>query len=929
MEQTRNAGGGAPPLVGRGGELEVLQEVLEAAGSGVGGALLVEGPAGIGKTRMLAAGREQAERGGMLVLHARGAELERDYPLGVVRQLLAPALREDKARARLLQGAARLAGPAILDAADPTDAPPAGLMHGLYWLVANLSEEQPVALLVDDAHWADEASQGFLAYLARRVQSMPVGLVVGARPQEPGDEASALAQLAADPDARRLALQPLDAAGVERVLRVHEDRVDPEFALACQRATGGNPFLLEELVRELRAARVPFDRGGVAQVPEVTPPRVARTLAADLARQGTDTTSLVRAVGVLGDGAALELAAELAGLSVPEAATAAAAAVRAGILDDDAVLRFRHPILASAARGGLTAHERAGAHARAAELLRTRGAAPERVATQLLHSSPAADPRAVDDLREAARLARERGAPATAVGLMARALAEPPANELRAEVLLELGEAELDTGATTEAEAHLEEAHRCAADSLVRARTIPLVMRANPGTPAARERICALVEDSLPEVKPRDRELALRLRSILVLEGAPQEPAELRGETVGEAVLLGHLVFARMAPGAVADDIADIAGRASRQVDALLEEGAKTLAFHGIALGLRWSERLEEAERLLDRAVASGRRRGSLLDFSTAMTLRAAVHRQAGRLREAEADARAALDAELDVEWSFARGVMPLIGSLLDQGRVDEAGRELERAALSDEIPDAVAMLPVLLVRMALYAARREYERAREDWEEALRRVGRLQGANAGWIDDLAVAADIHRALGEDAAARKLTERALELARAWDAPGALGVALHAQARLGGEGEPVALLGEAVEQLAASPRRLEHAKALVALGASLRRRGNRADSREPLRAGYDLARHCGAQGLAETARGELRASGVRVRREALSGVDALTPSELRIAEMAATGLSNAEVAQELFLTVKTVEMHLTHAYRKLGVSGRPQLAEALG
>jgi len=230
---------------------------------------------------------------------------------------------------------------------------------------------------------------------------------------------------------------------------------------------------------------------------------------------------------------------------------------------------------------------------------------------------------------------------------------------------------------------------------------------------------------------------------------------------------------------------------------------------------------------------------------------------------------------------------------------------------------------------MALYAARREYERAREDWEEALRRVGRLQGANAGWIDDLAVAADIHRALGEDAAARKLTERALELARAWDAPGALGVALHAQARLGGEGEPVALLGEAVEQLAASPRRLEHAKALVALGASLRRRGNRADSREPLRAGYDLARHCAAQGLAETARGELRASGVRVRREALSGVDALTPSELRIAEMAATGLSNAEVAQELFLTVKTVEMHLTHAYRKLGVSGRPQLAEALG
>lgn len=189
------------------------------------------------------------------------------------------------------------------------------------------------------------------------------------------------------------------------------------------------------------------------------------------------------------------------------------------------------------------------------------------------------------------------------------------------------------------------------------------------------------------------------------------------------------------------------------------------------------------------------------------------------------------------------------------------------------------------------------------------------------------MAADVHRALGEEDAARQLVDQALELARAWDTPAAIGIALRAQARLV-SGDRVEKLREAVEVLAESPRRLEHAKALVSLGAGLRRRGDRVDSRAPLREGYDLARQCGAQGLAETARAELRASGVRVRREALSGVDALTPSELRIAEMAASGLTNAEVAQELFLTVKTVEMHLTHAYRKLGVRGRPQLAKAL-
>jgi DNA-binding CsgD family transcriptional regulator len=229
---------------------------------------------------------------------------------------------------------------------------------------------------------------------------------------------------------------------------------------------------------------------------------------------------------------------------------------------------------------------------------------------------------------------------------------------------------------------------------------------------------------------------------------------------------------------------------------------------------------------------------------------------------------------------------------------------------------------------MALNAARRENERALVDWQEAVRRVESYRGVNAGWIEDLAVAAGVHQALGDEDSARATAGQALEIARCWDTPGAIGQALHAQVRVGAAGDPVETLEEAVSLLAESPLRLEHARALVSLGGLLRRQGRRSDSREPLREGHELAVSCGAEGLAESARAELRASGVRVRRAPQSGVDALTPSEQRIAGMAAGGLSNAEIAQELFLTVKTVEMHLTQVYRKLDIRGRRQLEGAL-
>jgi DNA-binding CsgD family transcriptional regulator len=173
-----------------------------------------------------------------------------------------------------------------------------------------------------------------------------------------------------------------------------------------------------------------------------------------------------------------------------------------------------------------------------------------------------------------------------------------------------------------------------------------------------------------------------------------------------------------------------------------------------------------------------------------------------------------------------------------------------------------------------------------------------------------------------------LAEAELIKGRRWATPGAIGSALATRGVVEGGDAGAELLREAVGLLERSPARLEHAHALTDLGATLRRAGRRSGAREPLRAGFALARRCGAVPLAKRAHEELGATGEKLRRFVPIGVEALTPSERRIAEMAADGRTNREIAEELFLTVKTVETHLSHTYRKLDIHSRQGLPEAL-
>ena len=296
-----------------------------------------------------------------------------------------------------------------------------------------------------------------------------------------------------------------------------------------------------------------------------------------------------------------------------------------------------------------------------------------------------------------------------------------------------------------------------------------------------------------------------------------------------------------------------------------------------------------------------------------------------GALGDAEADLRTVLDLltshEIRLGDAFARALLCEV--LIERGDLAAADGML---GATGELGPGHANAYTLQARALLRLAQGAPEAALADLR-AFGAGGDLPNpAASGWRAHAA------RALlesGDAAAARALAAEELTRARGWGTASGIGVALRTAALVEDDGEAaIALLREAVDVLAGSPARLEHARALIDLGAALRRANRRADARPPLEQGVALAERCGAAALAERGRVELRASGGRSSDPHGSGAEQLTVSERRVAELAAEGRSNPEIAQQLFVTRKTVETHLGRVYRKLGIGGRSELQHAL-
>ncbi len=420
---------GTLDLLEREEELTALDAALARARAGTGQVIAVEGPGGIGKTRLLAAARTGAREAGMRTLHARGSELERSFTFGIVRQLFEPALfgAEPAERDRWLSGAAGLTRSMFEDAGAGQDESSYARLHGLYWLCANLAADGPLLVCVDDAQWADEPSLSFLGFLARRIEDLPAALVLGTR-QRAEQESEVLRGIVTDPGTRVVRPPALTGAAVGQWVRAAvEPSAGAGFCAACHETTGGNPFLVRELLHEVLDKQLRATDAEAATVRELGPEAISTVVLQRLNRLPPSAPALARAVALLGEGASPALAAELADLDLLTAEEALEALCRADVLARDGDgLAFVHPIVLSAIYTDLPVRARSEGHDRAARLLRARGAAPEEVASQLALTAPRGDAWVVEALRVAAARAMSLGDPVAAAAHLERALAEPP-----------------------------------------------------------------------------------------------------------------------------------------------------------------------------------------------------------------------------------------------------------------------------------------------------------------------------------------------------------------------------------------------------------------------------------------------------------------------------------------------------------------------
>ncbi len=931
----------APGLLERQAELEAIDESADAAAGGGGCTVLIEGQPGIGKSALLAAAQARGTEVGMTVLSARAGDTELDYPWGVVRQLFEAELagRSADERAALLADAAALAGPALgIAGTRAPDASEFGALHGLYWLAVNLAQRGPLMLTIDDLHWCDLESLRFVAYLAARLHELPVLFIAATRPVRASSAGrrQLVTKLALEPATRRLHPAPLSLAATSRLVTERlSANPAPAFCEACMEATGGNPFLLGELLAEVEAERVDPVPSAVERLRRMTPEAISRSVLLRIAGLAQPSLALARAVAVLGAGATATRAARVAEIELDVAIGALQALIDADILSAGEAIGFSHPIVRASVYEDFPGLERSRWHERAARVLEAEGAGAQELTPHLLAAVPSGSTWTVSRLREAAADARGRGAPDAAIGCLRRALAEPPARRERVAVLRDLGASEAlrDPEASS---GHLAQALAASADARERGE----IAVALGGVQAFAGQFGAAadtIEAALQGVDERTVELRSSLEVELLNAAhwdlitrprthtlrADLERRSSNGERL-DPRLHAYLAIATAERG---ENRSLALLHARRALESVPATAASSTAIRHVITALAVCDELREAETRAHSWLADAQQRGHVLVSALASSVSALLMLLAGRISDSLAYARQSLAPSAEL-WTPPFGVAWLIEALTERGQLTEAEQELSERGLDGELPRTWPFALLRFCRGRARAARGQHERALDDLLTAGELSEALGIVNPALLPWRSSAAESLLALDRAPQGRELAAQELLLARRWGSQRALGIALRAAGLLDPGPGTIELLRAAARVLEDSPAPLEHARALTDLGAALRRAGRRTEARELLRRGLDLAHRLGGHSLAARARGELRVAGARPRRDALRGRDALTPSELRVARMAAEGRTNRQIAQALFVTLRTVELHLTSSYGKLGIVHREQLSDAL-
>jgi DNA-binding CsgD family transcriptional regulator len=908
----------AVPLFERTAELGALAEAVGEVESGRGAIVVLEAPAGLGKTVLLDHAGRLADEAGFELRHAAPGPLERHFDYGVVRALLEGPLRElpDRDRARLEAGPAAHAVRLLHEGGVPArDAAPE-IAHSLFWLCSALAAVRPLALIVDDAQWADRHSLEALAYVARRSDELQALLVVGARGDDPRAASDLLALLAGARGARTLRPQPLTAWGAVALIRRHAPDASLRSCLDCHRAVDGSPWLLDELGRQMaRFGPVPEGRG---TPPVTTDARaiVRRRLAALPPRD----RAVAAALAILGNCAPLHVVADLAGVPIGELAPIRDALQAAGLLAPDG-MRFVHGLVAAALVEDLTHTERERLHREAARLLAATDTCADASAAHLLECGPQEDAWVTAQLVRAAADARLTGTPLVAAGYLERALQERAPGDDRGRLLAELASVMFDAGlpgAPARLRESLREHHDDAGRADVLARLAGIeVLAGSSGAVldllAEHDGIGIEVArlDALAPLPGRQAERMERLAALdRVVVGDPAVARAVAAHRAWLASERGDLPAARaatLATDALRDEI-------------LLDHAPARAAFLLALRTLILCDRFDAARAAIDALRGAAELRGSLPLRAVAAWHAAELALRTGAVTEAEREARAALELAGDDLEPVTRGAVEvLVRALVERGACEEAESVLREHDVSGP---SFARAQLLLATSEFEAAHTQACLAGVDTD----RRGRL---NPSWMPWRSTAAIALAHLGRRDEAAALADDEVALAERFGAPIPLARALHARAVAEADDHArIDLCLRALNAVEGTTAVLDTVRIRLELGSTLLRTGSRVRAREALRPALADADAVGAVPLAKRARRELVATGMRPRRAAIEGAAALTPRQRQICSLAAAGRANRDIARALFLSVKTVETHLAAGYRKLGISSRAELSAAL-
>jgi len=918
---------------------------LTELGEPTSGLVLVEGPPGSGKSTLL---NDLTWRLGQqrLVLSAGCGRLDGGYTFGLIGQLFEPLLSgPELADAR---GSLDLVRDALAETgAERRDAmgdPLRRLQDAALRLIHALTRRAPVLICVDDAHWGDGPSLACLAHLARRTARQPVLIALTRCPQILVTVPDGLAELLLRPDCVRIQPAALDQQQTATLIGgILQAGLSPALTAFCHRVTRGNPQMLIELVRAISETATPPPEETEASFTGLVAEIRARRAVELLRRQPDDIQDLVAVLAVLGE-RGLDVAADLTQLEPPQVKHSTEELVRLGLLRRTTAGRpmFADERLHAAVRDGLSPEVRDELRIRAARALSVRGAPVEHVAAAVQGTRPAGDPWVAEVLCEAARARMATGYPEEVVGYLQRVLREQLDPRQRADLMIQLGTARLH-GDPEAAGRHFRESARLTADPRVHAAALIgfcqaclLMQRPLEVTPelAAALRNLTAVE----EMTEADTEALLRLRAMLVIASdGPGEsvqpddggagPAGPRRTTPAECELLSAFALQIAERGGSAEEAVGLALRAMSGTS-LRERESHSLFVRSVSV-LLYADHLDAAMQWAGRMAETGSRHRWRLFQLIGRCLRAEAAFRRGELELSLSEARAAFEStgltDRSAYHTLARANLTRV--LTELNRLDEAERFLDDhgTALTGSPRTRIT---ILAARSRLLARRGNPDGALYDLLEAGRLLGTLRIVNPAILPWRSQAAELYAELGNHTRARDLADEELALARQWGAPRAIGIALRARGKVTEGPGGVRLLEDAVHVLGGSSARFELASAYAELGARHRMLGAPAAARGALRKAAWIAEQCTAHALLDRVRAELLLSGARPRTGSQSGAAALTPGERRVAELAAQGHKNRQIAERLSVSPNTVEVHLTNTYRKLAISSRAQLADVL-